>query len=331
MKLNKQLKHGLILSATLSLLFACGGDSTKTSTVIAFGDSLTDGGTYKNGVVQSPAGGYTTIGALGGGKFTTNGPNAKTWAEVVAASIGSTASFAPAAAEGFSQGYAPASGMLNYAQGGAKVTVTNANPATLASETSVTKQIDRHMSAKSSFNNSELVLLLAGANDIFQSAGDASKVVAAAKELAAQAVRLQKAGARRLVIGNIPDIGRTPYAIGAGAATAAGSTQLTQLFNSELKKALDATPSLDYLALDVYTWNKGVLDNPSAYGISNVTGTACNVAALPEGSSLFCSSQTLVAVNADMTYMFADGVHPTTKAHQLFGEFALKAISARGW
>jgi phospholipase/lecithinase/hemolysin len=334
MKLNTQLKRSAILVATLGFLFACGGSNNKlaaTSAVIAFGDSLTDGGAYKNGVVPNGAGGFTTIGALGGGKFTTNGPNAKTWAELVAAGLETSASFGPAAGEGFSQGLKPNVGMYNYAQGGSKVTVTNANAATSASETSVTTQIDRHLKAKAVFGSNELVILLAGANDIFQAGGDPVKVITAAKELAAQAVRLQNAGAQRLLIGNIPDIGRAPLGAIVGPAQAAGLTQLTQLFNSELKKALDSTPSLNYLNLDVYTWNKGVLDNPSAAGISNATGMACNVAILPNNSSLFCNSATLVAPNADLTYMFADSVHPTTKAHQLFGAFALAAIKAKGW
>lgn len=331
MKLKQHIQRLSLLAAALSVIVSCGGGSSPTSAVIAFGDSLTDGGTYKNGIVPNPAGGYTTIGALGGGKFTTNGPNAKTWAEVIAAGYGFSSSFMPAAGEGFSQGYVPAAGMHNYAQGGAKVTVTNANAPTSASETSVTTQIDRHLKAKSSFKNTELVLLLAGANDIFQAGGNPAKVIAAAQELAAQAVRVQNAGAQRLLIGNLPDIGRTPYFVSLGAATAAGGTQLTQLFNSELKKALDATPSLSYLLLDVYAWNKGVLDNPASVGITNTTGTACNVAVLPNNSSLFCNGATLVAANADMTYMFADGVHPTTKSHQLFGDFALAAIRAKGW
>ncbi len=321
------IKRSLILSATLGLLLACGSGIKPTTAVIAFGDSLTDGGTYKNGYASATA----TITSLGGGRFTTNGPNAKTWAELVATGLGTSASFSPAAYEGFSIGYNPVPGMYNYAQGGSKVTITNANAATGASETSVKTQIDRHLAAKPIFAATELVLLLAGANDIFQANGDPVKVITAAKDLAAQAMRIQNAGAKRILIGNLPDLGRTPAALSMGAAGAAGATQLGLLFNSELKKALDAMPTLDYLFLDVYTWNKGILDNPSVVGITNTTGTACNIAVLPENSSLFCSAATLVAPNADMTYMFADGVHPTTKAHQLFGAFALSAIKVRGW
>jgi phospholipase/lecithinase/hemolysin len=331
MKHFKNIQRAAILVSALGLLLACGSGIKPTTTVIAFGDSLTDGGTYKNGFVPDGKGGVTTIAALGGGKFTTNGSNAKTWAELVAEGLSTSASFGPAAGEGFSQGLKLNAGMYNYAQGGSKITVTNSNAATAASETSVTTQIDRHLKAKTAFGPTELVLLLAGANDIFQAGGDPAKVIAAAKDVATQALRIQNAGGTRILIGNLPDIGRTPYAIGAGAATVAGSTQLTLLFNRELKQALDAMPTLQYLFLDVYTWNKGVLDNPSVVGITNTTSTACNVAVLPGNSSLFCSDATLVATGADMTYMFADGVHPTTKAHQLFGAFALSAIKVRGW
>lgn len=331
MKHFKNIQRAAILVSALGLLLACGSGIKPTTTVIAFGDSLMDGGTYKNGFVPDGKGGVTTIAVLGGGKFTTNGSNAKTWAELVAEGLSTSASFGPAAGEGFSQGLKPNAGMYNYAQGGSKVTITNANAATGASEISVKTQIDRHLAAKPIFAATDLVLLLAGANDIFQSNGDATKVIAAAKDVAAQAMRLQTAGAQRILIGNLPDIGRTPALVSAGAQQAAGTTQLSLLFNSELKKALDGTAGLQYLFLDVYTWNKGILDNPSVVGITNTTGTACNIAALPGNSSLFCSAASLVAPNADMTYMFADGVHPTTKAHQLFGAFALSAIKVRGW
>jgi phospholipase/lecithinase/hemolysin len=103
MKQFKHIQRAAILASTLGLLLACGSSGSPTTTVIAFGDSLTDGGTYKNGYASATA----TITSLGGGRFTTNGPNAKTWAEVVATGIGTSSSFMPAAFEGFSIGYNP--------------------------------------------------------------------------------------------------------------------------------------------------------------------------------------------------------------------------------
>ena len=49
-----------------ALLAACGGDGDRIryTSVVSFGDSISDAGAYKVG----------TIAALGGGKFTVNGP-----------------------------------------------------------------------------------------------------------------------------------------------------------------------------------------------------------------------------------------------------------------
>src|SRR5438105_3112147 len=66
-------------------LAACGGGSgagdqhpqVAFTNMVSFGDSLSDIGTYKVG----------TIAALGGGKWTVNGPTAKNWTELIAADI----------------------------------------------------------------------------------------------------------------------------------------------------------------------------------------------------------------------------------------------------
>jgi phospholipase/lecithinase/hemolysin len=343
------LKHFALATVSSFALFlaACGGGSGTTNVaptlaVVAFGDSLTDGGSYKDGILGVGANGLITISnAYGGGKFTTNGPNAKTWAEIVAEGLNTSATFGPAAAEGFSQGYTKQANMLNFAQGGSKVTVTNANAATAASEISVTTQLDRYLNGDSTygttpstgygtFNSRQLVLVNAGANDIFQAGGNPALVTAAAQELAVQVKLMQTKGAERIVVASLPDMGKTPYALSGGPANAQGATQLAALYNSTLKSALDAQ-GVKYVWLDVFTWFVGVLTNPAANGLTNTTGTACNLAILPAPSSLFCSQATLVSAGADMTYAFADGVHPSTKMHQLFGAFALTAIRAQGW
>lgn len=334
---NARIKYlALATVSTLTvLLAACSGTGNvnvgPSLSVVAFGDSLTDGGTYANGIVglHPVTGAPITITSQGGGKFTTNSASAKTWAEVIAADIGSSASFTPAAFEGFSLGYSAQAGKLNYAQGGSKVTVTNANLPSAASEISVTTQITRHLTAYPAFSPRQLVLIEAGANDIFQAGGVAATITTAAQELAVQAKRLQTAGADRIAIANLPDMGKTPAAAAGGAAQQAGLTQLSALYNSTLKTALDAQ-GVNYLWIDVFSWFQGVIANPAANGLTNTSGVACNLA-LTNNTSLFCSSATLVVANADMTYAFADGVHPTTKMHQLFGAFALAAIRAQGW
>ena len=66
------------------LVSACGGgdgDKAHFTTVVSFGDSYSDAGTYKVG----------TVAALGGGKFTVNGPDGLTWTEVLAKTVGAPA------------------------------------------------------------------------------------------------------------------------------------------------------------------------------------------------------------------------------------------------
>src|SRR5205085_12344678 len=71
--------------AVAALLVSCGGNDDKVqfTSVVSFGDSLSDAGTYRVG----------TIAALGGGKFTVNGTGTSsyTWTEDLAVTTKTTA------------------------------------------------------------------------------------------------------------------------------------------------------------------------------------------------------------------------------------------------
>ena len=64
-----------------------------------------------------------------------------------------------------------------------------------------------------------------------------------------------------------------------------------------------------------------VVANPAAYGFANVTTPACGTT-----PSLVCTSANLVTPNAASTYLFADGVHPTTAGHAIFAQLAESMI-----
>ena len=61
--------------------------------------------------------------------------------------------------------------------------------------------------------------------------------------------------------------------------------------------------------------------NRGVYGSSNVTGRAGLVA-----SSLTGSPLAYVRPGAASTYLFADGVHPTSAAHQMLGQYAISIL-----
>lgn len=188
---------------TAAVLTACGGNGstggdqalkTKFSAQVSFGDSLSDVGTY----------GVGTVKALGGGKFGINGDNTainstltgKNWTELMAAQLGLPAP-CPAvtgldgnAAQGFSVATVAHSGCYGYAEGGARVT----NPVGMGNKLTgavagaagaltipVATQIQMHLTANGGkFSGTELVLVMAGANDIFMQLGGLSAAATAA-------------------------------------------------------------------------------------------------------------------------------------------------------
>ena len=63
--------------------------------------------------------------------------------------------------------------------------------------------------------------------------------------------------------------------------------------------------------------------NPAAFGLVDVTVPACTTA-----SSITCTQNTLRAPNAAQTFLFADGVHPTTGAHAAIAQYILAELAA---
>ena len=168
--------------AVAALVAACGGgDDPKVvfTSVVSFGDSVSDAGTYRVG----------TIAQLGGGKFTVNGTGDKVWTEALAASLGAPAQ-CPA-----QTGLLPNNGATgapvkdaancnNYAQGSSRVTANGSGPNGVALQKapfnqvnlgfmadSIQNQVNRHLTKVSSFGGSDLVTVNAGGNDFFMQLG----------------------------------------------------------------------------------------------------------------------------------------------------------------
>ena len=106
--------------------------------------------------------------------------------------------------------------------------------------------------------------------------------------------------------------------------------------------------SLDGLPVDMIDANgifKAIAANPSAYGVVNIAGRACDPAkiqaltqgAVTDGTALFCNSTEGSALNglttgADAsTWFFADGLHPTTGGHKVFTDEVVKVLKGFGW
>jgi outer membrane lipase/esterase len=169
----------------------------------------------------------------------------------------------------------------------------------------------------------------AGANDVFafQSA-DANNVYQAdplpqvAAQLATQVGRLQSAGARHIVVFNLPDMGTTPGAIADGPSAAAATTQLAQTYNHELFTQLNAQ-GIQVIPIDTFNLLRLVIANPTRFGFSDVTTPACT--GVP--SSLVCGSANYAA-GSDQNHLYADDVHPTTATHALLSQYVVSVLAA---
>ena len=178
-----QRKFALAALAAAALA-GCGGSGggdqsvkVKYSAQVAFGDSLSDVGSYRVGKVLE----------LGGGRFTINGDNTatnkeltgKNWTELMAAQLGLPAP-CPAqtglngdASLGFAVAVVNHPGCYGYAQGGSRVTADiGPNNAATGSPLGaltlpVAKQIRNHLAAVGGkFKGDEIVFVTVGGNDI---------------------------------------------------------------------------------------------------------------------------------------------------------------------
>jgi outer membrane lipase/esterase len=307
------------LSAVVAAAFASSApmasDAQMFSNVVVFGDSLSDVGYFRPFLasIGLPASVVATL-----GRFTTNpGP---IWAELVAQHYGTTATASNA-------------GGFVYAQGGARVALPSASTPPGGAQRPVSAQVTEYLARTGgAADPNALYTVWAGANDIFQNLGALSagaitaaqlqtNVLAAANAEVAQVARLKAAGARYIAVFALPDIGATPQ-FGGSASTAGQVTLLSAGYNTTLFTGLAAS-GLRVIPVDAFSLLSEIRANPTAYGFSNITNMACGpfppITTTP--SSQFCLPANYVTPNAAETYLFADGVHPTTASHRIVAQF----------
>jgi outer membrane lipase/esterase len=142
--------------------------------------------------------------------------------------------------------------------------------------------------------------------------------------------QLGQAGAKRVIVFNLPDVGQAPSSLAQGPEAAAQVTGLSIVYNSALNAGLAQT-GVDIIPIDTFGLIHEVIADPSRYGFTNVTDAACGLTSTsllcgPEGSG----APFTYAPGAEQTYLFADGVHPTTAAHALLGQYVVSVIQAPG-
>ena len=281
------------------------------SSVTFFGDSLTDGG-YFSPITQGK------LGIKESGQFTTNPDNV--WATSFAEQLGTTS---------VANTVGSAQTGNNYAIGGARagVDIVNTDFGVNIPVASVNTQVNGYL-ANNKLDPNGLYVVWGGANDLLAAAATGNPASAvniislAAKSQVDTINTLKNNGANYILVPNIPDIGLTPTAIAAGAGFQSSGTMLANLYNQSMYNGAVATGA-NIIPLDTFSLLQQVTANPTAYGFTNVTQPACTTA-----SSLVCGSSNLVVPGANESYFFADGIHPSGRAHQLIADYASAVVTA---
>ncbi len=300
----------LLVSA---LALALGGTSVAQaqsfSDVIVFGDSLSDAGNIAQ--LQHLPAGYS---------FTTN-PD-PVYAEIVAAYFGDTLTNSLA-------------GGTDYAYGGAcarsnGLTFTCVNS---PGSFSLGTQLGGYLAAHGGQADPHaLYMMWGGANDIFTAAGTPATAQQNTGIAAATMVgligTLQNAGARTIVVFNLPDLGITPDNVGTAAQ--AGASGLSFVYNNTFNSGL-ASLHDGIVPINVFGLINEIVGSPSLYGFTDVTHKACGVGS----SSIACgpvgaSVPYHYAAGTNQTFLFADSVHPTGAAHAMLANVIIAQLSAPG-
>lgn len=347
------LRH-LALTALVAALTACGtsDNANNYSSLVVFGDSLSDVGTHNVGTVAQ-------LGAAtgGAGRWTVNSVAAgEIWVERIASDLGLTK---PCAAEtgllpnlpGLTGAAVTAHpGCTNYAQGSARIT-NPLGPSAYALQAAfntqtlgllakpIQNQMDAHLAAAGgNFTGNELIMVLAGANDVFMEtqltagAGNPTGAVTNVATAGATLGQLIKTklidkGARRVLVLNMPDVAGTPFLKAQSADTRTLVDTMVNAFNAQLAAQLAGVAQVHIG--DLYTRSKDQGANPAKYGLTNTTTASCGANALGT-TSLVCNASNVIA--GDISHFaFADDVHPTPYGHQLIAQFANQELFAAGW
>jgi outer membrane lipase/esterase len=303
-------------------------DSQPFSQFIVFGDSLSDAGNFPD--LQSPTLGGNPTGGLrftnrtgptyGAGEYIGEVGTQRLASMLGLQSLPSTP-LLPALLTGNPDG-------TNYAVGGYRTDqiLDSINFESTVSAGSNTRTRPGYLVENPRVDSNALYYLNGGGNDIFQLNTNPVTMAQAAGNLVAGVGALQAAGARYIIVSDLPDVGTTP--LGAISGQAATFNFLSDQFNAELASQLQAQGG-NYVLVNNRLLLAEVRADLAAFGFDpNVAQTA--VCFDPSaGNCLPDPTYSLGGIAPDPNrLMFNDAVHPTTAVHQISADYLYSIISA---
>lgn len=314
----------------IAFVFSClsaAADPSDYSRNISFGDSLSDNGNLFHNLGQPPSPPYFD------GRFS-NGP---TWIELLSNPAKSTnpdSSMNRFWTPPFFAGPPDIGGNVNNvnasiggatAQSSLQSVFSSDNNAPIGIP-SVPTQINAFLAAGGTFGPHDLVSVQGGANDFFNFfnntpaaqipgllPGFATNVGIAETENVATLIG---AGAKTILVSNLPNLGATPnFNTNPNSANAGFLATVTynSTLNAGVQQLAALNPNVNLIQMDWFSALNVILANPAAYGFTDVTHQCLG--------NPNCNQITAQG------FLFWDGVHPTEAAHQLLARYAALLLS----
>jgi len=122
----------------------------------------------------------------------------------------------------------------------------------------------------------------------------------------------QTAGARTVLVPNVPNLGVVPIVAQNGPGFAALATILSQQYNAALHTMLATISGVNIVEFDTYAFLTDVVAHPVNYGLENVTQPCFSGYVAPDPTGTVCADPD--------KYAFWDVEHPTTRLHELIAD-----------
>jgi len=171
-----------------------------------------------------------------------------------------------------------------------------------------------------------------GGNNVIQGLMvDFATASASASELVAGVAALQQAGARYIVVSDLPDVGNTPLGLLTGQR--ANMSAITGVFNQELDRQL-AELGGNILRLNFNALLGEVYADLESFGFDASLNQINTCFDNGTGGSSGCGplADSTWAINGATPnpdrLIFNDGVHPTTAVHRISGDYLYSVLSA---
>jgi len=120
---------------------------------------------------------------------------------------------------------------------------------------------------------------------------------------------LEAAGAKNILLWNVPDIGKTPAVLAAGELASMLGTTIASTMNLALSAAIGSDP--DVKLFDAFGLVNDAVTDPGAFGLSNVTDACAQFSACIVDPSKF---------------LFWDGIHPTSATEAIISDAILALV-----